>query len=139
MSYNGNGNFQTPTRLPTRTDTSLNAYNAGYNVGQQAYRSDQMDFGTSNSLYSNPNTSKYSKEYLRGLRQGSTGRGGVNLADANLERHAKPNAGSLIDADIRIIYITKGLKTALSYSIIYIIYCIKDNNYCYYYGRRIGN
>ena len=76
MSYNGNGNFQTPTRLPTRTDTSLNAYNAGYNVGQQAYRSDQMDFDTSNSLYSNPNTSKYSKEYLRGLRQGSTGRGG---------------------------------------------------------------
>ena len=64
MSYNGNGNFQTPTRLPTRTDTSLNAYNAGYNVGQQAYRSDQMDFGTSNSLYSNPNTSKYSKNIL---------------------------------------------------------------------------
>jgi hypothetical protein len=74
MSYNGN--FSTPTRLPTKADTSVKAYNAGYNVGQQAYKSDQMDFDTSKSLYSNSNTSNYSQDYLRGLRQGSTGRGG---------------------------------------------------------------
>ena len=32
--------------------------------------------------------------------------------------------------------ITKGFKAALSYSIIYIIYCIKDNKYYYSYGRQ---
>ena len=62
-----------PTQLPSKANTSVNAYKAGINVGKQDYYAEPWNQGQTKSLYASSKTSPHSQDYNRGYKQASSG------------------------------------------------------------------
>ncbi len=65
-----------PTTLPTKANTSVNAYKSGIYAGKQDYNAAPYDQGQHRSLFANSKLTPYSSDYYRGYKEASSGNWG---------------------------------------------------------------